>query len=188
MKKQFIAKLLALALVLSTVPAAILSVSAAGGTAETPANPETQKNDGYYDVYVDTTVRVNEPVSADGTIEAKVVGGKATVTLTNKAVESLTDLAKDGEITLEIKDEGATKLEVSYSAKLMTKVAKETGADLTIKSTVATITIPNDVLTNEFTNAGNVKISVQSSSNSMGFSIQASGRALKNIKGVKVEF
>ena len=185
MKKQFIAKLLALALVLSTVPAAILSVSAAG---ETPANPETQKNDGYYEVNEDTTVRVNEPVSADGTIEAKVVGGKATVTLTNKAVESLTDLAKDGEITLEIKDEGATKLEVSYSAKLMTKVAKESGADLTIKSTVATITIPNDVLTNEFTNAGNVKIAVQSSSNSMGFSIQASGKALKNIKGLKVEF
>lgn len=186
MKKQFIAKLLVLALVLSTVPAAILSVSAAGeedNTANTAAS-----NGGYYDVYVDTTVRVNEPVSTDGTIEAKVVGGKATVILTNNAVESLTDLAKDGEITLEIKDEGATKLDVSYSAKLMTKVAKETGADLTIKSTVATITIPNDVLTNEFTNAGNVKISVQSSSNSMGFSIQASGRALKNIKGVKVEF
>ena len=63
MKKQFIAKLLALALVLSMVPVAVIGASAAGS------------NGGYYSVYEDTTVRVNEPVSADGAIEAKVVNG-----------------------------------------------------------------------------------------------------------------
>ena len=117
MKKQFIAKLLVLALVLFMVPATILAASAA-----TAGN-----NSGYYDVYEDTTVRVNEPVP-------------------------------------------------------------ETGADLTIKSSVATIIIPNEVLTNEFANFGSVKVSAQATGSSVGFSIQASGKALKNIKGLKVEF
>lgn len=176
MKKQFIAKLLVLAMVLSMVPVTILAASAAGS------------NGGYYDVYVDTTVRVNESVSSDGTIEVKVVNGKASVALNAKAVESLADLAKDGAITLEIKAEGATKVDVSFPAKALTEVAKETGADLTIKSDVATITIPNAVLTNEFSNSGSVRVSAQATGSSVGFTIQAGGKALQNIKGLKVEF
>lgn len=176
MKKQFIAKLLVLAMVLSMVPVTILAANASGS------------NGGYYSVYEDTTVRVNEPVSADGAIEAKVVNGKAAVALNAKAVESLADLAKNGEIALEIKAEGATKVDVSFPAKALTEVAKETGADLTIKSSVATITIPNAVLANEFTSFGNVKVSAQATGSSVGFSIQAGGKALQNIKGLKVEF
>lgn len=181
MKKQFIAKLLALALVLSMVPAGVMAASAAAGT-------NSGYNGGYYDVYEDTTVRVNEPVAETGVIEAKVVAGTAIVTLNSTAVESLADLAQGGEIALEIKDEGATKLEVNLDSAALIKVAEETGADLTIKSSVATITIPNEVLVNEFTGIGSVKVSVQATGSSVGFSIQASGKALKNIKGLKVEF
>ena len=181
MKKKFIAKLLVLALVLFMVPATILAASAAG------ANP-TANDGGYYDVYEDTTVRVNEAVPETGVIEAKVVAGVATVTLNAKAVESLADLAKDGEIALEIKAEGATKVEAYLDSAALIKVAEETSADLTIKSSVATITIPNAVLTNEFSGIGSVKVSVQNTGSSVGFSIQASGKALKNIKGLKVEF
>lgn len=181
MKKKFIAKLLVLALVLSLVPATILAASAAAGTT-------TANDGGYYDVYEDTTVRVNEAVPETGVIEAKVVAGVATVTLNAKAVESLADLAKDGEIALEIKAEGATKVEAYLDSAALIKVAEETSADLTIKSSVATITIPNAVLTNEFSGIGSVKVSVQNTGSSVGFSIQASGKALKNIKGLKVEF
>ena len=191
MKKQFIAKLLALALVLSMVPATILAASAAAGnnsraTNNGATNSGATNSGGSY--YQDTTVRVNEPVSADGTIEVKVVNGKATVALNAKAVESLADLAKNGEIALEIKAEGATKVDVSFPAKALTEVAKETGADLTIKSDVATITIPNAVLANEFSVFGNVRVSAQATGSSVGFSIQAGGKALQNIKGLKVEF
>lgn len=184
MKKQFIAKLLVLAMVLSMVPVAILAGSAATNGGATNGGA-TNSGGGYY---VDTTVRVNEPVASDGTVEVKVVNGTATVALNNKAVESLADLAKDGEITLEIKAEGATKVDVSFPAKALTEVAKETGADLTIKSDVATITIPNTVLTNEFSNSGSVRVSVQATGSSVGFTIQAGGKALQNIKGLKVEF
>lgn len=185
MKKQFIAKLLALALVLSMVPAGVMAASASAATA--PGGEQSQNN-GYYVVYEDTSVRVSEPVAADGVIEAKVVAGTAIVTLNSTAVESLADLAQGGEIALEIKSEGATKVEVNLAAQALIGVAEETGADLTIKSSVATITIPNEVLVNEFTGIGSVKVSVQATGSSVGFSIQASGKALKNIKGLTVEF
>ena len=183
MKKQFIAKLLVLALVLSMVPVSIVAANAAGaaGSDRTCGEDNTCGRPGSSGGYTapDTTVRVDEPVS---------VAGTATVALNEKAVESLADLAKDGEITLEIKAEGATKIDVSFSAKALTAVAKETGADLTIKSDVATITIPNTVLANEFSEFGSVRITAQATAYNVGFSIQAGGKALKNIKGLKVEF
>lgn len=187
MKKQFIAKLLVLALVLSMVPFTILAGSAAANAGSMRTCPDTCPSNGGYTA-PDTTVRVNEPISSDGAIEVKVINGKATVALNAKAVESLADLAKNGEIALEIKAEGATKVDVSFPAKALTEVAKETGADLTIKSDVATITIPNAVLANEFSVFGNVRVSAQATGSSVGFSIQAGGKALQNIKGLKVEF
>ena len=58
MKKQFIAKLLALALVLSMVPVAVIGASAAGS------------NGGYYDVYEDTTpVSTTEVDASDVAVE-----------------------------------------------------------------------------------------------------------------------
>ena len=183
MKKQFIAKLMVLAMVLSMVPVTILAASADTGAGN--GDGSGSASDFYYE---DTTVRVDEPVSSDGTLEVKAVAGTATVALNAKAVESLADLAKGGEITLEIKAEGATKVDVSFPAKALTEVAKETGADLTIKSDVATITIPNTVLSNEFSSSGSVRVSVRATGSSVGFSIQAGGKALQNIKGLKVEF
>lgn len=177
MNKKFIAKLLVLAMMVAMVPAVVVSASA-----------DSNGNYGYYSVSVDTTVRVNEPISSDGTIEVKVVGGTASVTLGTKAVESLADLAKNGEIVLEIKADGANKVDVSIPAKALATVAEKTGADLTIKSDVATVTIPNEALTTELGNSGNLSISVQATGSSVNFSIQASGKALKNIKGLKVEF
>lgn len=175
MNKKFLAKLLALAMVLSMVPASILAANAAGS------------NNGYYSVAVDTTVRVNDPVAEDGVIEAKVVNGTAKVALSEKAVESLADLAEDNEIVLEIKTEGATKIDVSFSAKALAAVATETGADLTIKSEVATITIPNEALSSELGN-GTLRVSAQVYTYSVGFTIQTNGKALKNIKGLQVTF
>lgn len=177
MKKQTIAKLLVLVMVLTMVPVTILAASAATAAGS---------NSGYYAIYEDTTVRVNDTV--DGAIKATVVGGKATVVLNTTAVESLAELESNGEIVLEIKAEGASRLEVTFPAKALTDLAKKTGADLTIKSDVVTITIPNDVLSNEFTGFGSVRISAHANEDSVGFSIQAGGKALKNIKGIKVEF
>ena len=93
-----------------------------------------------------------------------------------------------GKGVLEIEAEGATKIDVTFPAQALTAVAKETGADLTIKSSVATITIPNEILSSEFASFGTVRISAQNSEDNVGFSIQAGGKALKNTDGIKVEF
>jgi len=196
MKKQFISKLLVLVMVLAMVPVTALAASAAG------SNEDSNIDSGTVSVLPDTTVTPSAPAVtetkvdaadiaiADGSasIEVKVVNGTASVALNDKAVESLADLAKGGEIVLEIKAEGASKLNASFPAKALTALAQETGADLTIQSSVATISIPNEVLSNELGTSGNVKISAQSTASSVGFTIQVSGKALKGIKGVQVTF
>lgn len=182
MNKKFLAKLLVLAMILAMVPATFLAASADSGS----GSGSGSASGGYYTA-PDTTVRVEEPVSEDGVIEANVVNGTAKVALNDKAVESLADLAEGNEIVLEIKSEGATKIDVSFSAEALAAVAAETGADLTIKSEVATITIPNEALSSEL-GTGTLRVSAQVYTYSVGFNIQASGKALKNIKGLQVTF
>lgn len=186
MKKQFIAKLLVLALVLSMVPVTILAASAGS-------------NDGYYYVSADTTV-VSSTTTVDpgdvtveggeAVIEATVVGGAAKVVLPEKTVEALAEQATAGEeLVLTIEAPGATKLDLSLSAKSLTALGETTGSDLTVKlGDVASISIPNDALTSVFGTSGTAKISAQNSGTSIGFSIQVSGKALKGIKGLQVTF
>ncbi len=183
MKKQFIAKLLALALVLSMVPVAVIGASAAGS------------NGGYYDVYEDTTpvstVDASDVAVEDGsvTIEAKVVGGAATVVVSEKALEAMAEQVTGDELVLKIEAPGATKVDVSIPAKALSDFAEKTGAALTYElGDVATISIPNEALATVFGTSGNAKISAQASGSSIGFTIQVSGRALKAIKGLQVTF
>ena len=187
MKKQFIAKLLVLALVLSMVPVAVIGASAAGS------------NGGYYDVYEDTTpvtpptttVDASDVTVEDGsaTIEAKVVNGSATVVVPEKALDAMAEQVTGDELVLKIEAPGATKVDVSIPAKALTAFAEKTGANLTYElGEVATISIPNEALATVFGTSGNAKISAQASGSSIGFSIQVSGRSLKAIKGLQVTF
>lgn len=189
MKKQMIAKLLVLAMVLAMVPVTILT---------TGANVAAASNDGYYSVSVDTTVAA-APTTIDAgdvtvedgeaVIEAKVVNGAATVTVSEKAVESLFEQAEGDALVLKIEAKGATKVDVSLPAKALTAAGEKSGKALTTQlGDVATITIPNEALASVFGNSGTVKISAQNSGTSVGFSIEVSGKSLKNIQGLKVEF
>ena len=190
MKKQFIAKLLALALILSMVPVAILGASAeAGNINQSPSGgndpivPDTAP--------VTTTVDSTEVKVENGstTIEAKVVAGSATVVVPEKALEAMAEQVTGDELVLKIEAPGATKVDVSIPAKALTAFAEKTGANLTYElGDVATISIPNEALATVFGTSGNAKISAQASGNSIGFTIQVSGRSLKTIKGLQVTF
>lgn len=204
MKKQFIAKLLALALVLSLAPMAMLTASASvagsntgatnGGATNGGATNGGQTSDnGYVDaVPVDTTTTVgaSDITVEDGsaTIKAKVVGGTARVNLSQKAVAALAEQVTGDALVIKIDAANATKVDVSMPAKALTAAATKTGADLTIESPVATITIPNEALATLFGDTGTVKISAQASGSKIGFTIQVSGKSLKNIKGLQVTF
>lgn len=204
MKKQFIAKLLALALVLSLAPMAMLTASASvagsntgatnGGATNGGATNGGQTSDnGYVDVVpVDntTTVGASDITVEDGsaTIKAKVVSGTARVNLSQKAVAALAEQVTGDALVIKIDAANATKVDVSMPAKALTAAATKTGADLTIESPVATITIPNEALATLFGDTGTVKISAQASGSKIGFTIQVSGKSLKNIKGLQVTF
>ena len=165
MKKQFIAKLLVLALVLSMVPVAVIGASAAGS------------NGGYYDVYEDTTP-VTPPTTTVDASDVTVEDGSAP-----------TEQVTGDELVLKIEAPGATKVDVSIPAKALTAFAEKTGANLTYElGEVATISIPNEALATVFGTSGNAKISAQASGSSIGFTIQVSGRSLKGIKGLQVTF
>ena len=195
MKKQFIAKLLALALVLSMVPLTVLAASAEGDTSNNNDNTNTGSTG---PVYVDTTpvtptttVDAAEVTVENGsaTIEATVVGGNATVVVPEKALDAMAEQVTGDELVLKIEAPGATKVDVSIPAKALTAFAEKTGANLTYElGDVATISIPNEALATVFGTSGNAKISAQASGNSIGFTIQVSGRSLKAIKGLQVTF
>lgn len=196
MKKQFIAKLLALALVLSMVPAAILAASAE----ETSTNNNNNSNTGSTGpVYVDTTPVTPPTTTVDATevkvengsttVEAKVVAGAATVVVPQKALEAMAEQVTGDELVLKVEAKGATKVDVSIPAKALTAFAEKTGAAVTFEmGEVATISIPNEALATVFGTSGNAKISAQASGSSIGFTIQVSGRSLKAIKGLQVTF
>lgn len=197
MKKQFIAKLLALALVLSMVPVAILGASAEGETAA--GNNSNSSSGSTGPIYVDTTpvtpptttVDASDVTVEDGsaTIEAKVVNGNATVVVPEKALDAMAEQVTGDELVLKIEAPGATKVDVSIPAKALTAFAEKTGANLTYElGEVATISIPNEALATVFGTSGNAKISAQASGSSIGFTIQVSGRSLKGIKGLQVTF
>lgn len=211
MKKQFISKLLVLAMILAMVPATFLAVSAADvdSGVDTTCPDDTCPDDtcpddtcpgGSTNTPADTTPVAPAPIetTVDATdvevkddelvIEAEVVNGTANVVLTDKAVEALTEQVEGDELVLKVEAEGATKVNVSISGKALAAMGEKTSAALTIQSPIVTITIPNEALATVFGDVGNVRISAQASGYSIGFTIQAGGKALKNIKGLQVTF
>ena len=180
MRKQFIAKMLVLAMVLAMVPVTVIAASATS-------------NSGYYSVAVDTTTTVSAAdinvEDGEAVITAKVVGQTATVSLPEEAVAALAEQATGDELVLKIDAPGATKVEVSLPAKALTAFGEKTSAALTVElGEVATISIPNDALASVFGTSGSAKISAQASGTTIGFTLQVSGKSLANIKGLQVTF
>lgn len=128
MKKQFIAKLLVLAMVLSMVPVTILAASAA-----TAGN----NNDYYYSIAADTTI---EELPEDGVIVAKVVGGIANLPLSKGIVEALS-IDENGNVVLKVTAAGADKVSVTLSiADFIAKSENDLG--LYFECSLGKVTIP----------------------------------------------
>lgn len=202
MKKQFIAKLLVLVMILAMVPATALAAGAAGTNAGSN-NAGSNSGSGSNTIIKDTDVflPIDSGTSAaaaalgsdkvtveEGTavIKATVVDGTATAMLTDAAVKKLAGAVKDGEITLVIDDEGASELNVCFPARALTTLAKKTGADLTIESSVATITLSNALITKSAGVAGVVKITAATAESDVAASIWVKGKELKNVEGFEV--
>lgn len=198
MKKQFIAKLLVLVMLLSMVPATALAVNGGGDRDNEGSNsnypyrpiPDTEvaTPPSYTGMTIDkATTSADKIEIADGEVAIKVtvVDGAAKVKLSNGAVKKLAKAVVDGVITLTIDDEGASKLTVSLPAKALRNLAKATGADLTIQSSVATISLSNALISDVGT-AGTVKIVVEDGEDGVTSSIAVNGKELKDVEGFEI--
>lgn len=192
MKKQFIGKLLVLVMLLSMVPATALAVST-GSNSNYPYRPIADtdvvvlpSNSGVIISKSATSADMVAVEEGKAAIKATVVKDTANVTLTEMAVKKLANAVKDGAITLEINDEGASKLNVSLPAKALASLAKATKADLTIKSSVATVSVPNALITANVGTTGTVKITATAAESGVTASILVNGKELKDVEGLKV--
>ena len=183
MKKQLIAKLLVLAMAVAMVPVTILAASADN-------NKGYSENYGYYSVGVDTSV-VTQPVADDATtvaFKAKAVDGVVTYVINDSVIESLAKLVKDGVIEVELQCEGdGTTFVFTCSAKALAKLAGDTKADLSFKTAIGTVTIPNSVLAEEIGTAGTVRIVITKTDSGIGVQISVAGNTLSSIPGLKTE-
>lgn len=211
MKKQFIAKLLVLVMLLSMVPATVLTASAAGDNVGSGSSGggdnEIYRNKEHNEIYgavkdtkvaelpsssgividkATTSADMIEVTDGEVVVNATVVDGTAKVKLTLGAVKKLANAVEDGVITLTIDDEGASKLVVSLPAKALTALAKATGADLTIQSSVATISVSNALMA-EVGTAGTVQIKAEAATSGVTATIVVNGKELKDVEGFEAE-
>ncbi len=186
MNKKLIAKLLAVGMVLAMLPVTAL---AAANT--------TGNNNYYYNFYEDTTANDTKVEDEDITLEAgeavisaKVINGIANVSMTEKAMDSIIEQLKEGEVlVLKISAKGASTVNFSVPAKSLVAVAEKTGEGLVIESDLAVITLPNEALKTQFKDATTVSFKAEVSiMGAYSVTIRADGKAVKDIKGLEVVF
>ncbi len=212
MRKQLLAKLLVLGMVLAMLPVAALAASTDSTNEqsneiydysslldaipvvfdtpaeedeekteepETPAEPTAAETVGE----VTTTTTEDGKVVATAAVEAVVADGAATVTVSEAAVKDL--VAKLGDtkadvIVLTVDAKDASKATVALPATALAALA-ETEAGLTVKSTVATITVPKEILSAGFET---VEITAEvKEDGTYAISVIADGKALQGIEG-----
>lgn len=151
MKKQFLAKLLVLGMVLAMLPVAALATENAAGTAAGNNNDYPYKvvedvaaeviGEYTFSVPTDEAEEPSEPdtPSVPDAPTVDVTGDTANVSFSDAALDSLIANAKDGAVTLPIDAQGAATTVVSVAN--MTKLA-EAGLTVTIPTTACSVTVP----------------------------------------------
>lgn len=133
MKKQFLAKLLVLAMVLTMVPVTILAASAATNTAS--------NNDYSYSVAADT---MPEELPESGVIEALPQGGVSNAVIKDEIVEALA-IDDDGNIVLKLVTTDAKKVSVSLPVSALVAKSDDNNG-LSFECSQVKVTVPGDQL------------------------------------------
>lgn len=202
MKKQFLAKLLVLALVLTLVPVAAFAIdneqtnvyyndstndTKVPGTI-TPAAPEEETPE-------ESTVEVKTTTNADGStvatvaVSSTVEGTVATATVDATAMNAIVAAAKDSDIVvLSIETpRNATEATASIAASALANLARQSKADLTVESSIATITIANADLAALASGATTVDITAKAVGDTIEIVVAKDGKAVEIENGFAVE-
>lgn len=195
MKKQFIAKLVTLGLVLAMLPTAAFAAKVAGKPSDGTPYYWDAENKTYYYFMEDTAVAPDvdpEPAPSEDvpvveTVEAEVAeDGSAAVEVSAKTVEDLIAKADEdtGAVVLSVAAEDATKVSVAVPAEVLVKLAAETGADLTVESAVASVTLSNEALSTLFEGVETVEIVAEAKADgTIEVAVLADGEAVEEIPG-----
>lgn len=191
MKKQTIAKLIVLGMVAAMLPISALAVdtiaardNACQTECERPVETERPKAD---KEKAPTTSETTETATGKQDVAATVSGTTATATLTETAVASLADQVKDGVVVLNVTNTGsATEVVAALPAKALADLASKTGADLTVSSPVANITISNADLAAIAGAGSDVTISAKMDGDTITFTVAVDGAAVEVEGGITV--
>ena len=191
MKKQTIAKLIVLGMVAAMLPISALAAdtiaardNACQTECERPVETERPKAD---KEKAPTTSETTGTVTGKQDITATVSGTTATATLTETAVASLADQVKDGVVVLNVTNTGsATEVVAALPAAALADLASKTGADLTVSSPVANITIGNADLAAIAGAGSNVTISAKMDGDTITFTVAVDGAAVEVEGGITV--
>lgn len=163
MKKQFIAKLLALALALTMLPVAVLAANTVGSAASgdgsygpyspyepvAPADPTApgESQSPAAPEVVDTIDDVKTETNADGqtvmTATIEVKDATAAVEVADKAVDALIKKAADGDIVVIVAE---TTGAVTVPSKKLEELVEKTGNPVPVGNSVASVEVDKDLL------------------------------------------
>lgn len=191
MKKQTIAKLIVLGMVAAMLPISALAAdtiaardNACQTECERPVETERPKAD---KEKAPTTPETTETATGKQDVAATVSGTTATATLTETAVASLADQVKDGVVVLNVTNTGsATEVVAALPAAALADLASKTGADLTVSSSDADITIGNADLAAIAGAGSNVTISAKMDGDTITFTVAVDGAAVEVEGGITV--
>lgn len=212
MKKQTLVKLIVLGMIAAMLPISALAQDAAGVRAgnnccvqETeeerrPANPNKGSNTSTSTTTPAETpaetpaVKVETTTTADGktatatTVETTTTGTSSVATMTAEAVASLAEQAKDSEVVVlnVAASSSATEVAAEVPAAALADLATTTGADLTVSSAVADITISNADLAAIAGAGTNVSISAKVDGDTVTITVAVDGKAVEVAGGIAV--
>lgn len=216
MKKQTIAKLIVLGMVAAMLPIAALAAGEDGVAAtdsgynysnenidtsvdrpkadkdKTPATPAapTETPAETPAVTVETTTTADGKTASTTEVAAETSGTTSTATLTTEAVASLADqaaAAKSEVVVLNVAAaSSATEVVAAVPAAALADLATKTGADLTVASPVADITIANADLAAIAGAGSDVSISAKVEGDTVTFTVAVDGAAVEVEGGISV--
>lgn len=202
MKKQMLAKLVVLGMVAAMLPISALAAETDRNddayyniAADITARPDRPESDSESKPVAETTesttaaVKVETTTTSDGKVAATVAvtaqtsGSTATATMTAEAVASLATQAADSDVVvLNVSaSSSATEVVAELPAAALADLASNTGADLTVASPVANITISNSDLAAVVEGATNVQISAKNDGGVITVSVLADGQPVAGV-------
>lgn len=216
MKKQFLAKLLVLAMVLTLVPIAAFAAVDPGDDpyyydrlhdAENSNNNNNNNNNDVdppapsediepaapaeepVEVAVETTTNADGAVVATTEVAAEIVGSTATATVDAATVDALLEQAASSDIIVlsVAASSNATEAVVKVEASAIATLASKSTADLVVESSVANITISNADLAGLAAGAQDVEISAKVVGDVIQIVVAKDGKNANLANGITVE-